>query len=409
VTWSSDDPSIASISSAGVLHPVAPGGPITITATSGTITASTTFTVTTAKLIGIDVVPATSTIAQFTTASLQAIGYYSDDTQVDLSAVATWSSDSTDVVLSSGIAYDTGDAIEVAYGAAPGSATITATFGGASDFATVTVTTATLQSIAIAPAAFSLPAGLTQQVTVAGTFSDGTTQDLTALATWTSSNTSIATVSNAMGSTGLVTLVAPGSATITATLDVGAVHLSADASVVVTNAFVMSMTVTGSPTLPAGYKTQFTAIATYSDGNSIDVTKAATWASSKPTIASISTALPTQGFATGIAVGTATITATLEGVVGSTGVTVTNAYLVSLAVSPKSFAIGVGQKQQLTAIGTFSDGTKLDLTTQCQWRSHPKSVAWVSKAGVVTGTSVGTTTVKARKRNIWDNAAATVQ
>jgi hypothetical protein len=406
VTWTSSDPSIATISSAGVLHPVAPGGPITITATtSGAMAASTTFTVTAAKLTDIAVVPATSTIAQFTTASLQAIGYYSDNTQVDLSDVATWSSDSTAVVLSNGIAYDTGDAIEVAYGASPGSATVTASFGGISDNATVTVTSATLLSIAVDPATIALPAGLSRQVTVTGTFSDGTTQDLTALATWSSSAPAIASVSNAMGSAGLVSLLAPGHATVTANVVVGAVTLTADVSVAVPNAFVKSIAVTGSPTLPAGYKTQFTAIATYSDGSSLDVTKRATWTSSNTEVATISTASPTQGFATGITSGTTIISAKLGGVSGSTSLTVSNARLVSLVVTPGDFTVGVDEHQQLTAIGTFSDGSALDLTTQCMWRSYDKHTAWVSRAGVVTGTSAGTTAILARKRNI---KAATV-
>ena len=65
-----------------------------------------------------------------------------------------------------------------------------------------------------------------------------------------------------MGSTGLVTLVAPGSASITATVNIGAVSLSGSSSVVVTNAFVVSIAISGSPALPAGYKAQFKAIAT---------------------------------------------------------------------------------------------------------------------------------------------------
>ena len=404
VTWTSSDPTVATISSAGVLHPVSPGT-VQIQAASGAITASTSFTVTAAKLYDIAVVPATSTIAQFTTATLQAIGYYTDNTQLDLSDVATWSTDSAIVQLSSGIAYDTGEAIEVAYGTSPGSATVTATFGGISDTATVTVTSATLQSIAVDPATIVLPAGLSRQVTVTGTFSDGTTQDLTALATWSSSAPAIASVSNAMGSAGLVSLLAPGSATITANVVVGGVTLAADVSVAVSNAFVKSIAVTGSPTLPAGYKTQFIAVATYSDGSSLDVTKQATWTSSNTAVATISTASPTQGFATGITSGTTTISATLEGIQGSSSLTVSNARLVSLVVTPGDFTVGVDERQQLTAIGTFSDGSTLDLTTQCSWRSYDKHTAWVSRAGVVTGTSAGTTAILARKRNI---KAATV-
>jgi hypothetical protein len=60
-----------------------------------------------------------------------------------------------------------------------------------------------------------VPAGLTQQFTATGTYSDATTQNLTAVVLWESSITSTATVSNAGGSQGLVTA---GTTTISAGL-----------------------------------------------------------------------------------------------------------------------------------------------------------------------------------------------
>ncbi len=61
--------------------------------------------------------------------------------------------------------------------------------------------------------------GGTQQFTATGTYSDGTNNNLTASATWSSSNTGIATVSNTSGSQGLATGVALGATTITATVN----------------------------------------------------------------------------------------------------------------------------------------------------------------------------------------------
>jgi Bacterial Ig-like domain (group 2) len=81
--------------------------------------------------------------------------------------------------------------------------------GGGSDH----TSTRTLTAIAIAPTLASIPKGLTQQFTASGTFSDGTTQDLTKSAAWSSSDPTIATID----SSGLATSVAPGIATIIAT------------------------------------------------------------------------------------------------------------------------------------------------------------------------------------------------
>ena len=62
---------------------------------------------------------------------------------------------------------------------------------------TVTVQSAgTLQSIAVTPANPSVADGLTEQFTATGTFSDGSTQDLTTQVTWASATTSVATIPN---------------------------------------------------------------------------------------------------------------------------------------------------------------------------------------------------------------------
>jgi hypothetical protein len=72
----------------------------------------------------------------------------------------------------------------------------------------------TLTSIAVTPASPSLPTGGTLQFTATGTFSDGSTQNVTSQATWVSSNTVVATIS----ASGLATGIAAGTATISAAL-----------------------------------------------------------------------------------------------------------------------------------------------------------------------------------------------
>jgi uncharacterized protein YjdB len=70
----------------------------------------------------------------------------------------------------------------------------------------------TLQSVAVTPGSPMLSVGAQQQLSATGTYSDSTTKDLTALATWMSSATSVAKVAG-----GIVTGVSPGSTTIVAT------------------------------------------------------------------------------------------------------------------------------------------------------------------------------------------------
>ena len=96
-----------------------------------------------------------------------------------------------------------------------GTTAISATFGGKTGSTTLTVTPATLVSLAVTPTAPSIARGLTQQFVATGTFSDGSTQVLTSTVTWSSSNTVVASIANA-GSPGLATGLSVGTTTIRA-------------------------------------------------------------------------------------------------------------------------------------------------------------------------------------------------
>jgi len=71
-----------------------------------------------------------------------------------------------------------------------------------------------LQSVSVTPGTASVLAGKTQQFTATGTYSDGSTQDLSSTASWSSSDTTVATVNSA----GLATTLSEGSSDITAAL-----------------------------------------------------------------------------------------------------------------------------------------------------------------------------------------------
>jgi hypothetical protein len=152
------------------------------------------------------------------TLQFTATGTYSNGTTQTLTSSVAWSSSTTGTatVNSSGLAT----------GVAVGSTTIKATSGSLSGTTALNVSaTATLQSIAVTPATFTIASGTTQQLTATGTYTNGTTQNLTSSVAWTSSASADATVS----ASGLVTALASGSATITATL--GSVSTNAVATV----------------------------------------------------------------------------------------------------------------------------------------------------------------------------------
>src|SRR5262249_55424484 len=132
---------------------------------------------------------------------------------------------------------------------------ITAKLSSISDTAQLMVTAPALQSITAAPASASVAAGLTQQFSATGHYSDNSTQNLTASATWSSSSTSIETTSNAAGSQGRAMGVAPGGpVTISATQN----SRSGTAQLPVTAAALVSIAVTpANPSVPNASTQQF--------------------------------------------------------------------------------------------------------------------------------------------------------
>src|SRR5205823_1762701 len=97
-----------------------------------------------------------------------------------------------------------------------GTATITATYMSMMASTTVTVTGATVQSIQVSPVNPMITKGGTVQLQAVAIYSDNTSRNVTGMATWTSSNSAIADVSDGFGSKGQVTGIAAGSADITA-------------------------------------------------------------------------------------------------------------------------------------------------------------------------------------------------
>lgn len=173
-----------------------------------------------------------------------------------------------------------------------------------------------LVSLEVTPADPTIERGVQQQFTATGIFSDNSRRDLTNDVTWSSSEESVATISNESGSKGLAAGIAAGTTTIVATSG----NIAATTSLNVTSVVLVSITVTPA-NISVGYNTtvQYTATGHYSDNTTADITELVIWSSSEPSIATISNEPGSKGLATtdGIT-GSTTITATLGDISGST-------------------------------------------------------------------------------------------
>jgi uncharacterized protein YjdB len=332
--------------------------------------------VTAAVLQSITVTPASPSVAAGLTQQFTATGNYSDSTHQDLTSTVTWSSSNT--------SYATIDATGLATGLTAGithSVTIAATDGAISNTSMLRMTAAVLQSITVTPASPSVAAGLTQQFTATGNYSDSTHQDLTSTVTWGSDTPSAATIDTS----GLATTVAIGTSTISATLG----GFTDSTLLTVTAAVLQSITVTpASPSVAAGLTQQFTATGNYSDNTHQDLTSTVTWSSSNTSYATIDA----TGLATGLTAGithSVTITATDGAISNTATLSITAAVLQSIAVTPSSPSVGAGLTQQFTATGTYSDSTTQNLTSTVTWSSSNTSYATIVTTGASGGLATG--------------------
>jgi len=408
VVWTSSDTGIAAISNQGVATATMNIGSTTITAASGTIAGSTTLS--TSPVASITVTPSTPpSIAPGMSQPFAASGTLADSTVQNLTTWATWNSSDTGVATVSDASGSKGLATAVA---APGTAMIEATYGGV--VGSATLTSSAVASIAVTPASTSIANGTTQQFTASGTLADSTVQNLTTLATWDSSDTGIATISNTSSSKGLATSVAVGSALITAEFS-GVT--SPSAALTVTPAVLASIAVTPkNQSIALGKTQQFIAIGTFTDHTTQDISSSATWTSSKLSVATISNTSGSKGLATSLAEGTTTITASFSGITSNTAtLKITPGGLVSIAVTPASASLATspaGLTQQFSATGTFTDGSTQNLTTSVNWVSSDTTIAAISNAdgsqGLATANPffvTGSTNITADFAGITSNTA----
>lgn len=141
--------------------------------------------------------------------------------------------------------------------------------------------------------------------------------------------------------------------------------------------------------LNIGESTSLVALARTASGSVVNG-KTFTWSTSSAAIASVST----DGSVTGVSAGTATISASVDGKVGTAVVTVSPIPVATVTLSQSAITIGSTGTAQVVAIARDGNGTTLnDRTTT--WASSNTSVATVGATGVVTAVAKGASTITA--------------
>ena len=395
--WTSSNPGVATMDKKGDLTTVSQGN-TTVTAAYGSLTATTSVTVTPPGVIAVNINPANpNAIETGDTVQFTATGIMSDGSAPpDITNKVNWSSSNAGAVsIVSG-----GANAGLATGKAVGVTIVSATYGSAKNapagFATLVVNPL-LQSVTVLPAASTIAKNTTQQFTAIGLYNDGSTQDLTAAAStqWACSPGAIATsITKGLAKAG--TSQGACSVTATVTLSNGSTVVNSPPSTLTVGPQTVSavIVIPANPKEPIGAPVQFNASAEFSDFSVQDVTStpATAWSSSTTSVAG----KPTSGLTTTLSAGTTTISAKFmsTNATAAPTLTVSTAKLSSLTLTTPLTKLGEGTSMQLTAMGKFSDGTTQDLTNAVTWKSSG-SVLGVSNSGLLTANLPGSGTVTA--------------
>lgn len=362
ITWESSNQSVAIVSKNGWVTSVAEGQSL-ITASAGGKSASCLVTVTKGIVDVSSVRLNKTTLALIKGESETLVATVNPDDATD--KTMTWTSSNADVA--------SVDANGKVMAIANGTTTITAKAGGKEAACAVTVTVP-LESISLNKTELSLIKGESETLIATIAPEDATENTVS----WTSSNTSVATVE----SSGKVTAKGGGSATITAKAGGKEATCSVNVTVPVESVTLDKTNIS----IEKGESLTLSATVTPGDATN----KTVTWSSSDETIATVDQ----KGKVTAINGGNATIFAKAGEKEATCSVTVLIP-VTSIALDKNSLTLFVGNEVTLTATILPEDATDKTIT----WKSSSTSVATVEN-GVIKGVGTGKATITATSGDV---------
>jgi len=387
VNWQVTPPTIASISARGDLIAMSRGGAQVLAAYEG-ITGSASITVGAPALVSLAVGSNQASLPLGESESLTATGSFSDGSTQNLTAYVTWRASPPTIA--------SVDAHGLLKGLNRGVAQVSAVYMDQTASTSITVGTPALLHVAVSCNQSSLPLGESESMTATGSFSDGSTQNLSASVTWQASPSSVASIDTR----GNLKALGRGVAQVSATYQ----GMTGNNSITVGAPALLQIAITpNQSSLPLGESESLIAIGNLSDGTQQNLTQSVAWASSGPAIAPVTPA----GVVAAKALGTTTISATAGSVTGSASLTVKDAVIVGLSITPATLSLVLGSSGHLQAIATFSDETTQNVTSSVTWSSTQPSIVGVS-SGVATAAQVGSATIRAESTGLTGSALLTV-
>ncbi|MBC3806548.1 Ig-like domain-containing protein [Undibacterium seohonense] len=343
-----------------------------------------------ANLVALNVSPANSSIQIGGIQQFVATASFADGSSRVVSSESSWTSS----IAANASISNAG----LAQGIVAGSTTITAKYADKTATANLTVISVNLVSIAVTPTNPTVPVGNQQIFKAIGTYSNGTSTDISAITTFSVSNPAIASIS----ASGTATAVSVGATPVVARSG----SVSGTTNLNVSPAVLMQLSMAPlNPSVQVGATQALVVTASYSDGSTMNVSANSTYVAATTSVVSV---VANTGVVTGLTTGNSVVTATFNGKTISTTVTVTPAQLVSIAVTPASALINIAATQNFVATATYSDGSKANISNTVIWTSSDISKATVLSGGTATGLAVGSSNIAATFQSKSGSALLTV-
>ncbi len=369
VVWSSLDVAKATIDAKSGLASSLADGNVTISAKFGSTDANATLVILSAGADALEIKPNPIELPINATQQYSATLILDDNNTIDVTHDVDWASTSGD------ISSITPEALLTAHKEGENDVFALLSYAGQYIYsnAKVTVLPATLKTIDVTPKELSVPVGAYGNYFAVGTYSDGSTRNITDQVAWSVGDTTI----GYMDANGLATALSSGTTEVKATLE----GKSGSTTVTVTPATLESISVIpATETLPTHIKLQYSAYGHYSDNTVVELTDVVSWSVDEVT-GKANFDVSKKGLLTTLERGNVKPTATFEGQSAHATLVIIEPFQLKYAkLTPHESTVPVGTNANFTLIVTYDIGSgktlDVDVTRQSTWKSSlPEAVS----------------------------------